>query len=99
MNPESEQRHPLGVAVIGRGFGRIVHVPAFEAIEGIRVVGVAGRSWHDLVESPDVAAVSIASPPATHREIACAAFEAGKSVLCEKPLATSVAEAEQMLEH
>jgi predicted dehydrogenase len=94
----AESKHSLGVAVIGRGFGQLVHVPALEAIEDVRLIGDGGRSWHDLVESPEVSAVIIATPPASHSEIALAALKAGKAVLCEKPLAASVAEARRMLE-
>ena len=50
-----------------------------------------------LLARPDVAAVSIATPPATHAPLAIAAARAGKHVLCEKPFALDVAEAETML--
>ena len=46
-----------------------------------------------LIASDRVAAVIIASPDATHAELALACLEAGKPVLCEKPLASSTAEA------
>ncbi len=52
--------------------------------------------WHRLVERPDVDLVDICTPGDTHAEIAIAALAAGKHVLCEKPLANSVAEAEAM---
>ena len=52
--------------------------------------------WRRVVERPDVDLVDICTPGDTHAEIAIAALEAGKHVLCEKPLANSVAEAEQM---
>ncbi|WP_375425672.1 Gfo/Idh/MocA family protein [uncultured Friedmanniella sp.] len=54
--------------------------------------------WRELVEREDVDLVDICSPGDTHVEIALAALAAGKHVLCEKPLANSVAEAEQMTE-
>lgn len=53
-------------------------------------------SWKDLVARDDVDLVDVCTPGDTHAEIAIAALEAGKHVLCEKPLANSVAEAEQM---
>lgn len=43
--------------------------------------------WRDLTGHPDVQVVSIVTPPNTHKEIALAALEAGKHVLCEKPMA------------
>jgi len=56
------------------------------------------RTWQELVQSPDIDAVSIATPPDSHCEIALAAIRAGKAVLCEKPLATSAKESKKMLE-
>ncbi len=52
--------------------------------------------WRRLVERDDIDLIDICTPGDTHAEIAIAALEAGKHVLCEKPLANSVAEAEQM---
>ena len=52
--------------------------------------------WRDLLERDDVDLVDIASPGDTHAEIALAALEAGKHVLCEKPFANTVAEAQAM---
>jgi predicted dehydrogenase len=49
--------------------------------------------WRDLVARDDVEVVDICTPPGTHAEIAEAAAAAGKAVLCEKPLATSYAQA------
>ena len=46
-----------------------------------------------LIASNDVDAVILASPDATHAELTLACLEAGKPVLCEKPLAPSAAEA------
>ncbi len=52
--------------------------------------------WRELVNSPDVQIVDICTPGDSHCEIAVAALEAGKHVLCEKPLANTVEEAELM---
>jgi len=52
--------------------------------------------WRELVNSPDVQIVDVCTPGDTHAEIAIAALAAGKHVLCEKPLANTVAEAEAM---
>ncbi len=52
--------------------------------------------WQVLVNDPKVAAVIIASPQSTHREIAIAAFALGKPVFCEKPMGTSMADARAM---
>ncbi len=53
--------------------------------------------WRRLIERDDVQLVDICTPGDTHAEIAIAALAAGKHVLCEKPLANSVAEAELMV--
>jgi predicted dehydrogenase len=52
--------------------------------------------WHDVLGRYDVDLVDICTPGDSHAQIAVAALEAGKHVLCEKPLANTVAEAEQM---
>jgi predicted dehydrogenase len=51
-----------------------------------------------LLLDPRVQAVSIATPPRTHFELVRRALEAGKHVLVEKPLATTVAQAEELIE-
>ena len=57
----------------------------------------SATSWQEVIERDDVDLVDICTPGDTHAEIAIAALEAGKHVLCEKPLANSVAEAEAMV--
>ena len=52
--------------------------------------------WRVLIERGDVGLVDICTPGDTHAEIAVAALAAGKHVLCEKPLANTVEEAEAM---
>jgi len=53
--------------------------------------------WHALLERDDVDLVDVCTPGDTHAEIAIAALRAGKHVLCEKPLANTVEEAEAMV--
>src|SRR5690348_6820034 len=50
------------------------------------------RDWRDLVGDAELDALVVATPAATHFEIAQAALEAGKHVLVEKPLATTTGE-------
>ncbi|MEV7395698.1 Gfo/Idh/MocA family oxidoreductase [Aeromicrobium sp. NPDC092404] len=65
---------------------------------------VAGRfgwesvetDWRALLTRDDIDVIDICTPGNTHAEIAIAALEAGKHVLCEKPLANTVEEAEAM---
>jgi len=56
------------------------------------------NDWRELVARNDVDLVSIVTPPATHMEIALAALEHGKAVLCEKPMALNTEEARRMTE-
>ncbi|GAB2330502.1 Gfo/Idh/MocA family oxidoreductase [Streptomyces griseoincarnatus] len=56
----------------------------------------AETDWRVLVERDDIDLVDICTPGDSHAEIALAALAAGKHVLCEKPLANTVAEAEAM---
>jgi predicted dehydrogenase len=53
--------------------------------------------WHRLIARDDVHLVDVCTPGDSHAEIAIAALEAGKHVLCEKPLANTVEEAEAMV--
>jgi len=52
--------------------------------------------WRALIERDDVHLIDISAPGDTHAAIAIAALRAGKHVLCEKPLANTLAEAEAM---
>jgi predicted dehydrogenase len=58
----------------------------------------AETDWRRLIERDDIDLIDICTPGDTHAEIAIAALDAGKHVLCEKPLANTVAEAESMVE-
>lgn len=53
---------------------------------------------HALIADADVDAVVVASPDATHAKLALACIQAGKAVLCEKPLATNLDDAREVLQ-
>jgi predicted dehydrogenase len=83
--------------------------PRMRAICGRDEAGVkdaaATLGWEDyetdyrrLLERDDVGLVDVVTPGNTHHEIAIAALEAGKHVLCEKPLANTLEEASEMLD-
>lgn len=107
---------PIGVAVIGTGFGEAVHIPALKHLDDVTIVAVVSRradrakavasrhdipnattDWRDAISDPDVHAVVIATPPHLHHQMAIMALEAGKHVLCEKPMARNVAESRDMV--
>ncbi|MPY55636.1 Gfo/Idh/MocA family protein [Streptomyces spongiae] len=73
---------------------------ADRAAQAARQLGwaAAETDWRRMIERDDIDLVDICTPGDTHAEIAVAALDAGKHVLCEKPLANSVAEAEAMAE-
>lgn len=56
------------------------------------------KDWPGLLRRPDVDAVILSTPPSSHAEIAIAALNAGKHVLCEKPLARNPQECLEMIE-
>ena len=58
----------------------------------------SATDWRDVVTRDDIDIVDIVTPGHSHDEIAIAALKAGKHVLCEKPLANSVADADRMVE-
>ena len=53
--------------------------------------------WRKLIEADDIDLIDIGAPNSVHKEIAIAAARAGKAIVCEKPLAMDVAEAEEMV--
>ncbi|MBL8048239.1 MAG: Gfo/Idh/MocA family oxidoreductase [Chthonomonas sp.] len=54
--------------------------------------------WQDLLEDPEIDVIDVAAPGDLHAEISIAAARAGKGVWCEKALANTLAEAEQMVQ-
>ena len=57
----------------------------------VDLTGIATMAdWKQLVASPDIDAIDICLPPALHRSVAIAALDAGKHVLCEKPMALTI---------
>jgi predicted dehydrogenase len=84
----------VSVAVVGRGFGAAVHAPGWE-LAGANVLGVFGRDdWRKGIAAADV--VSVATPPAAHADVVIEALRLHRPVLCEKPLAATLDQAELM---
>jgi predicted dehydrogenase len=59
---------------------------------------VAYQDFHELVANPDVEMVNVTTWAAAHAEPVLAAAQAGKHILCEKPIATTLADADAMVE-
>lgn len=59
---------------------------------------VITADWRNLLDDPAIEVIHLATPPALRAEIAVPALQAGKSVFCEKPLALSLGEADEMLD-
>jgi predicted dehydrogenase len=57
----------------------------------------AATDWRQVVELEDIGLIDVATPGDSHAEIAIAAAQAGKAVLCEKPLANNLEDAQSML--
>lgn len=84
------ERQPVLKAVCGRSETK---VRAFADNWGWESVET---DWRSLVARGDIDAIDICTPNSSHRDIAIAAAQAGKMVLCEKPLAMNGAEAREM---
>jgi len=76
------------------GSRRLEPAQAFAQRHG---AAAAYGSYEELVADPDVDVIYVATPHALHLEHARLAFEAGKHVLCEKPLTLNIAEAEELV--
>jgi predicted dehydrogenase len=99
--------HSVAMAAVGAVFNTVLR-PKLEMIcastpdsaEGYRQAYGFARAtgdWRTLVADNRVDAVIIASPQHTHRDIALAAFGAGKPVFCEKPLGATLDDSRAML--
>ncbi len=100
--------HSIATAVVPILFGApveierkvIVDIDEELARDAAKQYGFAEYTtdWRDVINRPDVDIVDICTPNDTHAEIAIAAALAGKHVMCEKPMAMTVADAEKMQE-
>jgi predicted dehydrogenase len=84
----------LGNELVAVGSRRLGSAQAFAQQYG---AAAAYGSYEELAAAPDVDVIYVATPHALHLECARLAFEGGKHVLCEKPLALNTDEAEEMV--
>ncbi len=79
---------------------RVVAVADSDASRAAALANAVGARavtrWEDLLIDPEVAVVAVMTPPSSHATIVRAALEAGRHVLCEKPLATDAAAAAEV---
>jgi predicted dehydrogenase len=107
------ERIRIGVVGMGFGakahLPALLASPAFEVValaspsSAARVANERGierayTSCAEMLRGCELDAVTVASPPFAHREDALAALDAGKHVLCEKPFALDVSQAQEMLD-
>lgn len=99
-----------GIGLVGYGgFGQFLH-GTYDGLPNARVTAIADErmpevpgdvevfaSASELFATPEVEVVVIATPPGSHGDLGCAAMEAGKHVLIEKPLALSREEARRLI--
>jgi len=55
------------------------------------------RDWREIVTADDIDIIDVATPNSMHAEVAIAALQAGKDVLLEKPMATSIADCDALI--
>lgn len=104
----------MRVAVVGYGRFGPHHARVFSEILGPENVDVVDRDWdrcaaaqeafprasvHQSLSLSHAGAVVVATPAATHEDVAWEALREGRHVLCEKPLALSWSHGQYMLEH
>ncbi|MDD6789729.1 MAG: Gfo/Idh/MocA family oxidoreductase [Lachnospira sp.] len=99
--------HSIGMTNVHQAYQDVL--PVFEIVADVNEAAAleaqqrfgykkVTKDWHDVVNDPDVDLVIIATPNFTHAEIAIAAANAGKHILCEKPMANTLEEGKAMVE-
>jgi predicted dehydrogenase len=83
--------HVEAVAVVGR------NAEAARKLSAAFSIPAVSADYRDVLKNPAIDAVHICTPNAQHFPVAKEALRAGKHVLCEKPLAVSMAEAEELV--
>ena len=90
--------HAYAVRAAGGRLTRVADHSPDVSVTSARRLGAeqASPTPQELIADPDVDVVHICTPNATHASLARLALEQGKAVICEKPLATSVSDAQQL---
>ena len=101
----------LGIGLVGLGaIARAQHLPALEQVEGVHLAALASRNatlpdlpcYRDidtlLVAEPDIAAISLCTPPQGRFEQAMSVLRAGRHLMLEKPPGATLSEVETLRE-
>ena len=92
--------HALAIQALPKA--ELVAVATRNAEHGKAFAGKYGGVWHadyaELLQRPEVDAVVLCTPHDLHAPMTIAAAQAGKHVLCEKPMARTIAECDEMIE-
>lgn len=102
----------IGFGIVGHGFMGHEHETMLTAYDGIRVVGICDidadqltdvkegiiryNSAEEMYQNPDIQVVIIAANNNQHKKLVMEAAQAGKDIICEKPVAMSVADLDEM---
>ncbi len=103
------KKYHIGIIGYG-GFGKFLH-HSWRKKDNLEIAAVADlnpenkpaknirfyKQWQDLLKDDDIDIVSIATPPSTHADMACAAMKSHKNVLLEKPLAITIKDANRII--
>lgn len=104
----------IGIGIVGHGFIGHIHEAMLSGMDGYQVIGVCDidpekledvregvlryHSAEELYQNPDIQTVIIAANNNQHKNLAIQAAEAGKDIICEKPVGMTVAELDEMTE-
>jgi len=95
------RNHALGYKLDGRA--QVVGIAAASNLDRAKKLAdevgaeIVTLDYHDLLSNPEIEAVSIVTPTHLHAPMAIEAAEAGKHVLCEKPMAITVRDCDAMI--
>lgn len=91
--------HAVGYQQLGHTIDTFVDVDQWRARKaaGQYKAPNASTDWRTLLDRPEIDVVDICTPPQYHRDIAVAALEAGKHVVCEKPIAPNLRDADAIV--
>ncbi len=104
----------IGIGIVGHGFIGHIHEEMLSSMEGYQVIGICDidlekledvkkgvlryHSAEELYQNPSIQTVIIAANNNQHKDLVIQAAEAGKDIICEKPVGMTVVELDEMTE-